>query len=99
VGCFVFLVKVIGASFSMAVITLSSWFKHIISCSYYNYREVCRFGMFWNTVLWRIFGTKGREILRGWRKLYNERLANLYSSTDVTSFNYVMLTKKMHFLN
>jgi len=50
--------------------------------------------MFWNTVLWRIFGRKEREVLRGWRKLYNEGLANLYSSADVTRFNYVMLTKK-----
>jgi hypothetical protein len=42
---------------------------------------------------------KERELLRGWRKLYIDGLANLYSSTDVTRFNYVMLTNKMHFLN
>jgi hypothetical protein len=42
--------------------------------------------MFWNTVLWRIFGTKEREVLRGWRKLYNEGLANLNSSTNVTRY-------------
>ena len=82
-----FVVKIIGTSFSVAVITLSSWFEHTISCSQYSYRKVCRFGMFWNTVLWRIFGTKEREVLRGWRKLYNVGLANLYSSTDVTRFN------------
>jgi hypothetical protein len=57
VGCLVFLVKMIGTSFSMAIITLSSWFEHIISLLY-NYRKMGRFGMFWNTVLWRICGTK-----------------------------------------
>jgi len=55
--------------------------------------------MFWNAVLWRIFGTKEREVRRGWRKLYNEGFANLNSSTNVTRFNYVMLTNKMHLLN
>jgi hypothetical protein len=28
----------------------------------------------------RIFGPKGNEVTRGWRKLHNEKLHNLYSS-------------------
>jgi hypothetical protein len=32
-------------------------------------------------VLWRILGTKRNEVTGGWRKLYNEGLRNLYSSS------------------
>jgi hypothetical protein len=36
-------------------------------------------GVFENRVLWRIFGLKRNEMTRGWRKLHNEGLQNLYS--------------------
>jgi hypothetical protein len=31
----------------------------------------------------RIFGRKGDEVRGGWRKLYNEELHNLYSSSSI----------------
>jgi hypothetical protein len=34
-------------------------------------------------VLRRIFGPKREEVTRGWRKLYNEELLNLYSSPSI----------------
>jgi hypothetical protein len=36
--------------------------------------------VFENRVLRRIFGPKRDEVLRGWRKLYQKELHNLYSS-------------------
>jgi hypothetical protein len=41
--------------------------------------------VFKNRVLRRIFGPKRNEIIGGWRKLHNEELHNLYSSTNVIS--------------
>jgi hypothetical protein len=35
--------------------------------------------VFENRVLMRIFGSKGDEVIGGWRKLHNEELHNLYS--------------------
>jgi hypothetical protein len=32
-----------------------------------------------NTVLRRIFGPKGENVMRGWRSLRNQELLNLYS--------------------
>jgi hypothetical protein len=37
-----------------------------------------------NRVL-RIFGTKREEVARGWRRLHNEELRNLYASQNVIS--------------
>jgi hypothetical protein len=37
--------------------------------------------VFENRVLRRIFGPKRDEVTGGWRKLHNEELHNLYSST------------------
>jgi hypothetical protein len=34
-------------------------------------------------VLRRIFGPKRDEVTRGWRKLHNEELHNLYSSPNI----------------
>jgi hypothetical protein len=34
-------------------------------------------------VLRRIFGLKRDEVTRGWRKLHNEELQNLYSSPNI----------------
>jgi hypothetical protein len=39
--------------------------------------------VFEKRVLRRIFGPKGDNVTRGWRKLHNEELHNLYSSASV----------------
>jgi hypothetical protein len=39
--------------------------------------------VFENRVLRRIFGSKTDEMARGWRKLHNEELHNLYSSPNI----------------
>jgi hypothetical protein len=39
--------------------------------------------MFEDRVLRRIFGPKRDEVTGGWRKLHNEELHNLYSSTNI----------------
>jgi hypothetical protein len=36
-----------------------------------------------NRVLRRIFGPKREEVVRGWRRLRNEELHNLYASQNV----------------
>jgi hypothetical protein len=42
-----------------------------------------RLRVFENRVLRRIFGTKRDEVTRGWRKLHDEKLYNLYSSPSI----------------
>jgi hypothetical protein len=39
--------------------------------------------VFENSVLWRIFGPTIDEVTREWRKLHNEELNDLYSSTNI----------------
>jgi hypothetical protein len=39
--------------------------------------------LYMDRVLRRIFGQKGDEILRGWRKLHNEDLHNWSSSANI----------------
>jgi hypothetical protein len=39
--------------------------------------------VFENRILRRIFGRVKEIVTRGWRRLHNEELHNLYSSTDV----------------
>jgi hypothetical protein len=39
--------------------------------------------VFENRVLRRIFGPKRDEVMRGWRKLHNEELHNLYSLPSI----------------
>jgi hypothetical protein len=46
-------------------------------------REEHRLKVFGNRVLRRIFGPKRDEVTRGWRKLHNEELHNLYSSPSI----------------
>jgi hypothetical protein len=46
-------------------------------------REEHRLRLFENRVLRRIFGLKRDEVMRGWRKLHNEELHNLYSSPSI----------------
>jgi hypothetical protein len=41
--------------------------------------------MFENRVLRRIFGPKRKEVVRGWRRLHNEKIHNLYASPYMMS--------------
>jgi hypothetical protein len=45
-------------------------------------REECRLKVFKNRVFSRIFGPKRDEVTREWRKLHNEELSDLYSSSN-----------------
>jgi hypothetical protein len=47
--------------------------------------------VFENRVLRRIFGPKRDEVTGEWRKLHNEELRDLYSSTSIIS----MITSRM----
>jgi hypothetical protein len=47
-------------------------------------RDEHRLRLFENRVLRRVFGPNMYEIIRGWRKLHNEALHNLFSSPIVT---------------
>ena len=46
-------------------------------------REECRQWVFENRVLRRIFGPKGEEVTRDWRKLHKEELYEMYCSTSI----------------
>jgi hypothetical protein len=46
-------------------------------------REEHRLRMFENKALRRIFGPKRDEVSGGWRKLHNEELRDLYSSSSI----------------
>jgi hypothetical protein len=46
-------------------------------------REEHRLRVFGNGVLRRIFGPKRDEVTGDWRKLHNEELHNLYSSSNI----------------
>jgi hypothetical protein len=46
-------------------------------------REKHRLRVFENRVLGRIFGPKTDGVTSGWRKLLNEELHNLYSSSNI----------------
>jgi hypothetical protein len=46
-------------------------------------REDRRLRVFENRVLWRMFGPKTDEVTGEWRKLHNEELNDLYSSSTV----------------
>jgi hypothetical protein len=46
-------------------------------------REEHRFRVIENGVLRGIFGPKGEEVVRGWRRLHNEELRNLHASANV----------------
>jgi hypothetical protein len=52
-------------------------------CNTNTVREEHRLRVFENRVLRRIFGPKRDEVTRGWRKLHNEELHNLYSSPSI----------------
>ena len=46
-------------------------------------REERKLSVFENMVLRSIFGPRRDEITREWRRLYNEELNDLYSSTNI----------------
>jgi hypothetical protein len=46
-------------------------------------REEHRLRVFENRMLRRIFGLKKGEVIKGWRKLHNEELYNLYFSPSI----------------
>jgi len=46
-------------------------------------RDECRLSLFKNRVLMRIFGSKRDEVTGEWRKLYNEEVNDLYSSSNI----------------
>ena len=49
----------------------------------FTLREECRLRVFENRVLRRVFGPKGQEVTGEWRKLHNEELNYLYSSSNI----------------
>jgi hypothetical protein len=46
-------------------------------------REECRLRKFNNGVLWRILGLKRNKVSSEWRRLHNEELYDLYSSSTI----------------
>jgi hypothetical protein len=58
-------------------------------------REERRLRVFENRVLRRIFGPKRDEVTGEWRKLHNEELNNLYSSTTIVR---VIKSRRMRWL-
>ena len=46
-------------------------------------REERRLRVFESRVLWRICGPRRDEVTRGWRKIHNEELNDLYSSSSI----------------
>jgi hypothetical protein len=50
---------------------------------YLTLREEHRLRVFDNRVVRRILGPKRNKVTKGWRKLYNEELRNLYSSPSI----------------
>jgi len=46
-------------------------------------REERRLRVFENRVLRRVFGSKGDEVIREWRKLHNEELKGFYSLPSI----------------
>jgi hypothetical protein len=52
--------------------------------------EEHRWRVFENRVLRRIFGSKGEEMVGGWRRLHNEERHNLYASPNIIKFNKSM---------
>jgi hypothetical protein len=50
-------------------------------------REEHKLRVFENGVRRRISGRKGEEVARGWRRLHNEELRNLYTSLNVIMVN------------
>jgi hypothetical protein len=56
-------------------------------------REEHRLRVFESGVLRRIFGPKRGEVTGGWRKLHNEELHNLYSSSNIIRMMKIRMTR------
>jgi hypothetical protein len=59
---------------------------------FFTLRQEYRLRVFENRVLRKIFGPKRDEMMRGWRKLHNEELCDLYS---LPSINRIIKSRKM----
>ena len=46
-------------------------------------REECRFRVFQNRTLMKIFGPKMEKVIADWRELHNEELHDLYCSPNI----------------
>jgi hypothetical protein len=57
--------------------------QHDCETFFLTLKEEYRLRVFENRVLRRIFGPKGDEVKKGWRRLSNEELQNLYSSPSI----------------
>jgi hypothetical protein len=55
-------------------------------------KNIRRLRVFENRVM-RIFGTKRDEVARGWRRLHNEELHNLYASYLLTPWCRILFEK------
>jgi hypothetical protein len=64
-----------------------------LSC---HIREEHRLGAYENTVLNFIFGPKREKVARGWRRLHNEELHNLYTSQNITATKWRRVTLVGH---
>jgi hypothetical protein len=73
---------------NIKIITYKTINLPIISCGFEAFylilREEHRLRVFENSVLKRIFGPKRDGIIWRWRKLYNAKIHNVRSSSDVT---------------
>jgi hypothetical protein len=58
--------------------------KKCIRCASPTLREEHRLRVSENRVLRRIFGPKTGKASGSWRKLHNDEVHNLYSSSDIT---------------
>jgi hypothetical protein len=54
---------------------------------YLKLREGHRLRLIQKRLLGRIFGPKREEVARGWRRLHNEELHNLYASPNIIQVN------------
>jgi hypothetical protein len=59
--------------------------EHLLSWNTWSIilREEHRLRVFENRVLRGVFGPKREEVVRGWRRLHNEELHNLYASSNI----------------
>jgi hypothetical protein len=60
-----------------------------------TFREKHRCRVCGKRVMRRIFGPKGEEVTRGWRKLYKGEVHKLYSSLDIVRMNGTRMDKSV----
>jgi hypothetical protein len=66
-------------------VTVVRLVSKLLACETWSFilREECRFRVFENRVLRRIFGPKRDEVTGEWRRLHNEDVYALYSSSKI----------------